>query len=170
MQLQTEEQEALIISDCSLGNISFYPSAWSSGCLHHPSPRARRVSRHKHQSWSMMRRATTRSDTSEPHIQRRPTSSGVSNDVGAVSLSRARVCPGIVIRRWLLILNTTMLAHRPAFTPAPHTKTAQYSFAKSLHKTYCCLIICHARQHQSEAILLRKSAQHQILGSKNPQL
>lgn len=108
MQLQTE-QEALIISDCSLGNISFSASAWSSECLHHPSPRAR-VSRHKHQSWSMMRRATTRSDTSEPHIQPGPSSSGVSNDVGAVSLSRApsaRVCPGIVIRWWLLILNTT---------------------------------------------------------------
>ena len=65
--MQTE-QEAVIISDCSAGNISFYPGAWSSQCLHlriipHLGPR------HKHPSWSMMRRAATRSDTSAPHIQ-----------------------------------------------------------------------------------------------------
>ena len=127
MRLQTE-QEALIISDCSAGNISFYPGAWSSECLHLriiPLSRAR-VSRHKHPSWSMMRRAATRSDTSAPHIQSRAI---IRCDqwCGAVSLSppSARVSRDQVLtpdtKHW-----QAPHSQRAAFTPgAIHTKSAQ---------------------------------------------
>ena len=133
-----------------------------SASPHHPPPRAR-VSRHKHSSWSMMRRAATRSDTSAPHIQ--PGHHQVWPMMwGCLVIPSARGSRDQVL--------TPDTKHWQAPQPglhlhwAPHTKSAQNIALQSpcIKLADVWLFATHG------AILLRKSAQHQILGSKNPQL